>query len=318
MNHGSDINGHTHPARSPIPFHIWIYVTLVVFLWGFGSTVEVVTLRSLSPLQFGAWSCVCGALGVLTYLIFHGKARGLFSFRLLDHARLIVISLLGFGGYFFLKYTAYSTSPVPEANVLQSTYMVFIALFAIPILGQSVGFSKLLGIMMGFSGAALIISGGTFIRFAPAYIIGYVCALGAGASFGLFCVFSEKAAYDRVTSLFYFHGYSAAALLLILSVRGELFIPAGTVEIGGILYNGIATNVLGIFLWLTAQSSTDDLSLLTGVLYLAPFISLICFHLFLGMPIPLHAFQGLLLIVGGMAIHTARTRRSHKPFRLMN
>ncbi|MDP2983075.1 MAG: DMT family transporter [Candidatus Latescibacter sp.] len=290
-----------------------MYVTLVVFMWGFGGTVEVVTLRSLSPLQFGAWSCVCGALGVLAYLIFHGRAGELFSYRLQDHARLVIISLLGFGGYFFMKYTAYSTSPVPEASVLQSTYMVFIALFTIPILGQSAGLTKLFGIILGFSGAALIVSGGAFTAFMPSYISGYLCALGAGASFGLFCVLSEKTAFDRVTSLFYFHGYSAAALLLILSVRGELSLPSGAVEIAGTLYNGIATNVLGIFLWLTAQGSTDDVSLLTGVLYLVPFMTLLCFQLFLGIPIPFYAFQGLLLIVGGMAIHMARTRRSHKP-----
>jgi len=289
-----------------------MYITLVVLLWGTAGTVEVVSLRFLSPLLFGAWSCVCGAAGVLAYLFYHGRVQELLSYRMIDHIRLFIISLLGFGLYFLLKYTAYSTSPVPEASVLQSTYMVFIALFAIPVLGQSGGFSKLFGIIMGFCGAALVISGGTFLTFEPSYIPGYFCAIGAGISFGLFSVFSEKAAFDRITSLFFFHFYSAILLFLILAGRGEFLIPIIPVEIAGIFYNGIAVNVLGIFLWLTAQGSTDDVSLLTGVLYLVPFISLLFFHLFLGMSIPMYSLQGLMLIVGGMAIHIVRMRMSRK------
>jgi drug/metabolite transporter (DMT)-like permease len=304
--------GHTHQSRIPVPFRVWIYVTMVVLLWAFGGTVEVMTLRSLSPLRFGAWTCTFGALGVLAYLLYQGRAGELLSYRLLDHAKLFVISLLGFGGYFFLKYTAYSTSPVPEASILQSTYMVFIALFAIPVLGQSAGLAKLFGIFLGFTGVALIVSGGAFSAIQTAYIGGYLCALFAGASFGLFSVLSEKAAYNRVTSLFFFHGYSAVTLLLILSLKGELSLPSGAAVIAGTMYNGIGANVLGIFLWLTAQGSTDDVSLLTGVLYLTPFMTLLGFHVFLGIPIPFYAFQGLLLIVGGMAIHTIRTRHSLK------
>jgi drug/metabolite transporter (DMT)-like permease len=299
--------------RGLVSFRIWIYITLVVLLWAFGGTVEVMTLRTLSPLMFGAWTCIFGALGVLAYLIYHRRAGELFSYRFIDHIRLAVISILGFGGYFFLKYTAYSTAPVPEASILQSTYMVFIALFAIPLLGQSAGLTKLFGILLGFSGAALIVSGGAFTSFETAYIGGYLCALFAGASFGLFSVLSEKSAYNRVTSLFFFHGYSAAALLVILSFKGELSLPSGAAMIAGTMYNGIGANVLGIFLWLTAQSSIDDVSLLTGVLYLTPFMTLLGFHLFLGIPIPFYAFQGLLLIVGGMAIHTIRTRHSRQP-----
>ena len=306
------MDNHTYSVKAEIPFRIWVYVTLVILLWSTAGTVEVISLKSFSPLQFSAWSCVCGAAGVLAYLFYHGRIRELLSYRIIDHIKLFIISLLGFGLYFLLKYTAYSVSPVPEASVLQSTYMVFIALFAIPILGQSGGLSKLFGIFMGFCGVVLVISGGTFLSFEPSYMPGYFCALAAGISFGLFSVFSEKAAFDRITSLFFFHFYSAILMLLILAGKGEFLIPTVPVEIAGIFYNGIAVNVLGIFLWLTAQGSTDDVSLLTGVLYLVPFISLLFFHLFLGLSIPMYSLQGLMLIVGGMAIHIVRMRMSRR------
>jgi drug/metabolite transporter (DMT)-like permease len=296
-------------ALSP---RIWGCIIAVVVLWALAGTVEVLTLRSLSPFQFGAWTTIAGALGTLLYLAARGRLASLLAFRAVDHLKLLGISLLGFGIYFSLKYTAYSTSPVAEASVLQATYMVFIALFAIPILGQEVSFTKLLGVFTGFAGVALIISGGTFTGFEPAFLPGYLCALGAGISFGLFSVLSEKTAFDRLSALFYYQAYSALALTLLLVVQGKFIFPSTGSEIAGIFYNGPVANVLGIFLWLTAQNSARDVSFLTGMLYLVPFFNLVCFFLFLHIPIPLYAFQGLLLIVGGMAIHTVRTRCAHR------
>lgn len=295
--------------RHVVPPYAWGFVAAVVILWGLVATVEVLTLRNLSPLQFSAWTTISGALSVFLYLAAKGKTSSLLAFGLMDHLRLIVISLLGFGLYFLLKYTAYSTSPVAEASVLQSTYMVFIALFAIPLLGQDASPAKLFGIFIGFAGAALIISGGSLTGFNPAFLPGYLCALGAGISFGLFSNLSEKAGYEHTPALFYYHAYSATGLSAFLAFRGEFVMPSGMGEIAGILYNGPAANVLGVFLWLAAQSAARDVSLLTSVLYLVPFLSLACFAVFLNMPIPLHAFQGLLLIVGGMAIHTVRLRK---------
>ncbi len=297
------------PNRHDVPPYAWGFVAAVVLLWGLVATVEVLSLRNLSPLQFSAWTTISGAATVFLYLAAKRKASSLLAFCVMDHLRLIVISLLGFGLYFFLKYTAYSTSPVAEASVLQSTYMVFIALFAIPILGQDASPAKLFGIFIGFAGAALIIAGGSLTGFNPAHLPGYLCALGAGISFGLFSNLSEKSGYDRTAALFYYHAYSAAGLTAFLAFRGEFVWPSGMGEIAGILYNGPAANALGIFLWLAAQSAVRDVSLLTSALYLVPFLSLVCFAVFLHIPIPLHAFQGLLLIVGGMAIHTIRMRK---------
>ncbi len=298
--------------HSNVPLRVWLIMAGVVLIWGAAGTVEALTLRGLTPFQFSAWSTLAGAIATLAFLAFRGNASALLVFRPRDHIRLFIISLLGFGVYYSLKYIAYSISPLAPASVLQSTYMIFIALFAIPVLGQSAGAAKLLGIFTGFAGVALVISGGSFSTFSPEHLPGFLCALGAGISFGLFSVLSEKAAYDRIPALFYYHGYSAAVLLILLIFRGELVPPSGAGALAGIFYNGPIANGLGIFLWLTAQNSTDDVSLLTAALYFVPFTSLLCFAVFLRIPIPLYALQGLLLIVGGMAVHTFRSRAKEK------
>jgi len=303
------LNAHRQAGSlASIPPYIWAYMVIIVLLWGFTSTVEVLTLRRLSPILFTAWSTVYGAAGILIYNIFSGRIQSLLTFRPIDHAVLFILSMLGYAAYFLLKYAAYTLSPIPQANILHYTFTVFIVIFSIPILNQKISFWKIIGVASGFCGAALIISGGTFTSFAPAHIKGYLCALGAGASFGLFSVLSEKASFDRISSIFYFHAYSAFVLLLILIQQGNLIVPSGIKEISGVFYNGFIANGVGIFLWLSAQSSTDDVSLLTSILYLVPFISLLCFKVFLHMQIPGYAYLGLILIVGGMIVHNIRSR----------
>lgn len=280
----------------------------LVGIWSLTATVETLTLRGLTPLQFTAWSTLCGATGTLAFLLATGNAGTLLRYRARDHARLTVLSVLGFSGYYVLKYYAYTTVPVPQANILQYTFPLFIVLFAMPILGQLITATKIIGIGSGFLGAAIIISGGRFIGVDRANFCGYLAALAAGMSWGLFSVLAARFAFHSFTSLFYLHLYSSALLFTVITLVGAFGAPSRWSEIGGVLYSGVASTLFGNLLWLTAQKSIGDVSLITGALYLIPFLSLFALHLFLGFPIPRTAVLGLALIIGGMAFNTSMSR----------
>ena len=285
---------------------------LVIAVWGTTATVEAVSLRTLSPLQFTMWSTVFGAVGALFCLIATGSAKELRSFRPPVFALLFVLSMFGFAGYFVLKYTAYSTSPIPQANVLQYTFTLFIVLFAVPVLRQRLSPAKLAGVLVGLLGAAVVLTGGRLIAIERAHITGYLCALGAGISFAVFSVFAEKTTLKRLSALFFYHAYSAVVLFIVLAVSGGLVLPGSPRELAGAFYSGFVSNVLGMLLWLHAQGASKDVSIPTGLLYFVPFVSLACFRVFLGLIIPMSAYVGLALIVGGMFIHTVRGKNERE------
>jgi len=287
---------------------VWTYMAALVLIWGLTATVEAVSLRSLSPLQFTMWSTVFGAVGVLFLCSVERTLGNLFSYSAAEHARLFILAMLGYTGYFVLKYTAYVTSPVPQANVLQYTFTIFVVILAVPFLKQPLTLWKAIGVAVGFAGAAVVMTSGTMVRFEAAYLPGYCAALSAGFSFALFSVMFERTGFRRIFPLFYFHAYSAGVLFLVLVARGEFALPGGMAGVSGAIYSGFVSNVLGMHFWLTAQNISDDVSVLTGVLYLVPFVSLVCFRFFLDLPIPRHTYMGLSLIVGGMMIHIARRR----------
>ncbi len=290
------------------------YMTAVVAMWSLTATVETVTLSGLTPLQFGAWGTAFGTAGAALVTFLRGNGRRLAAYGVKNHLRLFVCSLLGFGVYFALKFTAYTISPPPQANVLQYTFTLFIVLFAVPFMGQPLPPMKLAGVLVGFAGAAVVMTGGNLSAVETAFLPGYFCAVGAGVSFALFSVLSDVWRLSGMSALVYFHAYSSAVLFLALALKGELAVPSSAVSFGGVFYSGFVTNVMGIYLWLAAQRESDDVSVLTGILYLIPFFSLLSFKFYLGLVIPLSAYAGLALIVAGLTIHRLRKPSGLKPF----
>ena len=294
-------------------FRVPVLVTLVVLIWSLSATVEVLTLRRLTPMQFCAWGTAFGAFTLFLILAIGGRMKQMAAYGIRDHLSLALFSVFGYAGYQTLKYTAFTLVPVPQANILQYSYPVFTVIFAAPILKQKFTLSKIIGIFMGFIGAALIFSGGTLTSVDYANAGGYGLALCAGASFALFSVLASRASYEPLSSMFFIQLYTAIIVGTVLLATGSLRFPSGIQEISGILYAGVFGHVLGVLLLIRVQQQARDITFVAGALYIIPFLSLFAFRLFLDIPIPIYALFGLVFIVGGMAFHTALSRLSAEP-----
>ncbi|MBN1293791.1 MAG: DMT family transporter [Candidatus Latescibacteria bacterium] len=282
-------------------------MTIVISMWSPAAVIEAITLRSLTPMQFTAWCTVFGSFALFLTALATGKTGKLLSYTFHDHLKLLILSLLGFGGYQTLKYTAYTMVPIPQANILQYSYPVFIVIFAMPVLKQPITMTKIISIVMGFTGAVIILSGGSLVTIEWDYLGGYTIALCAGASFGLFSTFAAKASFESLSFMFFLQLYSAVIIIFMLFLTGSLAFPATMTEIEGVFYAGVIANVIGVILLISAQQLTNDVSYISGSLYLVPFLSLYAFRIFLDYPIPFYAFMGLIFIVGGMVYHTIRS-----------
>lgn len=288
-------------------FRVVLSISCVVCIWSLAAAVEVITLRGLSPIQFSAWCTASGSGALIVAVFLTGKTKNLLAYRFRDHLNLILLSLFGFAGYQILKFTAFTMVPVPQANILQYSYPIFIVIFAMPVLKQHLTFTKTVSIVMGFAGAAIILSGGSLTALEWAHFGGYALALCAGASFGLFSVCATRAAYEPVTSMFFMQVYSAVMVFCLLFITGSAAYPSDLAELAGVFFSGVLAHVVGVIMLISAQQSTSDVSYISGALYLIPFLSLFAFKILLDIPVPFYAFTGLAFIVGGMVFHTVRS-----------
>ena len=99
-------------------FRVPILVTLVVLIWSLSSTVQVLTLRWLTPMQFCAWGTASGAFTLFLILAAGGGIKQVAAYGIRDHLNLALFSVFGYAGYQILKYTAFTLVPVPQANIL--------------------------------------------------------------------------------------------------------------------------------------------------------------------------------------------------------
>ena len=298
-------------ARNPVTtqytssrLRLAAYLSTVILLWSLSPTVAVVTLRSMPPMLFCVWGAVSGSLVLLIAAAVSGRGKYLSSYSVKDHLDLVLFAILGYAGYQILKYMAFTCVSVVQANILQYTYPIFIVVFATFVLKQRMTIPKFVCIVMGFAGAAIILSGGRFVALDKAHSYGYFLALCAGASFALFSVLASRASYEPVSSMFFIQLYSTVMVSLLLFSRGEFSFPSTLPEIAGILYTGVLVHTVGVMLLILAQQAADDVSDISGVLYLIPFLSLFGFKVFLNSPVPFYSVAGLVFIIGGIGIHT--------------
>ncbi|NHQ83465.1 DMT family transporter [Chromobacterium vaccinii] len=120
-----------------------------------------------------------------------------------------------FGFYFFL-FNAYRLAPVMDATVLSYVWPLLMVLLS-PLLvpGTRLGANHILGSLIGFAGAALIVTGGK-LSLSMSALPGYLMALGAAVVWATYSLFTRRlpATSDNAVG-----GYCLASGLLALALH---------------------------------------------------------------------------------------------------
>ncbi|OQS47650.1 DMT family transporter [Chromobacterium violaceum] len=120
-----------------------------------------------------------------------------------------------FGFYFFL-FNAYRLAPVMDATVLSYVWPLLMVLLS-PLLlpGTRLGANHILGSLIGFAGAALIVTGGK-LSLSMSALPGYLMAFGAAVVWATYSLFTRRlpATSDNAVG-----GYCFASGLLALGLH---------------------------------------------------------------------------------------------------
>ncbi|UTH74022.1 DMT family transporter [Chromobacterium sp. IIBBL 290-4] len=96
-----------------------------------------------------------------------------------------------FGFYFFL-FNAYRLAPVMEATVLSYVWpLLMVLLSPLALRGTRLGLNHIVGSLIGFAGAALIVTGGKLSLSMDA-LPGYLMALGAAVVWASYSLFTRR------------------------------------------------------------------------------------------------------------------------------
>ncbi len=276
---------------------------VAVLLWALLALLTVGSAPT-PPLLLNA---ICFTIGGTLGLIWTARTGGLAQLRDVPLG-LYAFGTLGLFGYHALYFSALRLAPAAEAGLIAYLWPLLIVLFSGLLPGEKLRGGHLLGALLGFAGAGLIISGGAS-GFQAEYLPGYVLALLCALTWSGYSVISRKfgAAPTATVAVFCIATAILSAVLHLLVE--ETVWPAGTLGWASTIALGLGPVGLAFFVW-DIGVKKGDIQLLGTSSYAAPLLSTLVL-VTVGIAAPSWSLAlAALLITGGAALAARASLRA--------
>jgi len=158
---------------------------IAILLWSLLALFTVGTTPTPPFLLNALCFALGGTLG-LVWTLRNGSVSKLRSIK----PSIYVFGTVGLMGYHALYFSALRLAPAAEAGLIAYLWPLLIVLLSGLLPGEKLKFGHLAGALLGFGGAALIITGGSD-GFQSQYLVGYALALACAFTWSGYSVFSR-------------------------------------------------------------------------------------------------------------------------------
>jgi drug/metabolite transporter (DMT)-like permease len=211
----------------------------------------------------------------------------------------------GLFGYHFLYFSALRLAPAAEAGLIAYLWPLLIVLFSGLLPGERLQRLHLLGALLAFTGAALIVMRGG-VAFASAALPGYGLAFLCALIWSVYSVGSRRFGRVPTEAVTIFCLASAGLSVVAHVLLEETLWPTGVSGWSSVLALGLGPVGLAFFTWDIGMKK-GDIQLLGVASYAAPLLSTLALVLAgIAEPTPVLAVAAV-LITGG-AVLAARAR----------
>ena len=267
-----------------------------VLLWSTVATAFKLALRELDVFQLVAYAVLVSALALLLLVVKQGKLALLKEYAR-DHLPFyLVLALLNPLLYYLVLLRAYDLLPAQQAQPINYTWAITLAVLAVPLLGQKLSGRDVLAIVMGYGGVVIIATRGNLLDMQFDSLEGVILALASTVLWALYWLLSTRNPRDPVASLCLNFLLAAPCALIICATFSTLVLPS--------LRAAMAAAWIGLFemgvtfaLWSTALRLASGVARIGNLIFLSPLISLVLIASVLGEVIHPATLVGLALIL---------------------
>ncbi|MCH2249527.1 MAG: EamA family transporter [Cognatishimia sp.] len=271
---------------------------IAVLLWSFLALFTVGS-APVPPLQLNA---ICFGIGGCLGLIWTHFSGGLGQLRKIRWT-VYAFGTLGIFGYHALYFSALRLAPAAEAGLIAYLWPLLIVLFSGLLPGEQLRRGHMLGGVLGFTGAALIILGGG-ANFSADNLPGFALAIACALTWSSYSVLSRRLGSVPTASVAVFCLASAALSLgLHLSFETTQW-PATQLGWLSVLALGLGPVGAAFYVW-DIGVKQGDIQLLGTSSYAAPLLSTVVLIL-AGVAEPSWSLGAAALLITGGALIAAR------------
>ena len=272
-----------------------------VLLWSTVATAFKLALRELDVLQLLAYSVSCSALVLLCILACQGRLSLLRQYARDTPGYFLVMGLVNPVLYYLVLLQAYALLPAQQAQAINYTWAITLALLAVPLLGHRLNRRDLLALLLGYSGVLIIATRGQVMALRFDSLPGVGLALLSTVIWALYWLVSTRNRRDPVACLCLNFAVATPVALVLCAVFSSLAVP-GWRGLAAAAYVGVFEMGLTFALWSTALRLSSGVSRIGNLIFLSPLMSLVFIATILGEAIHPATLVGLALIIPGVLL----------------
>ncbi|MCD6596536.1 MAG: DMT family transporter [Bacteroidales bacterium] len=284
----------------------YVYAGLAIFFWSTVATVFKIALKFLDPLNLVMYASFTSFVALFIIVLVKGKLNEIRAFNKADIGNSMILGFLNPFLYYIILFKAYSLLPAQVAQPLNMVWPILLVFLSIPFLKQKIRLSSFIALFISFAGVFLISSQGDVFHFGKSNPIGVMLAVGSSLIWSFFFIFNVRDKRDEELKLLLNFFFSSVFIVMLNLITGNFKVPAFE-GIAAAIYIGLFEMGLTFLFWLKALSLSRSTDRVSNYVYLAPFISLIFIHYFLGEKIYGTTIMGLFLIVSGIIYQKIRS-----------
>ncbi len=140
------------------PAWVWIMVVGATFFWGSNFNAAHAIAGAIPPLTAAGERFTVAVMVLLLVRVWRGRAESHLSMR--DQAMLVLLGLVGVFGFNYAFFSALQTTSALNGALIMALSPLLTTVLSAWLLGTGLPIRQLLGILLAFSGVALVITGG--------------------------------------------------------------------------------------------------------------------------------------------------------------
>jgi drug/metabolite transporter (DMT)-like permease len=279
---------------------LWLGLSAIAF-WSTVATAMKLALRELDVLQLLAIAVCSSALALLVVVILQGKLALLSEYFRETPGYFLLMGLVNPLGYYLILLRSYDLLPAQQAQPINYTWAIMLAILAVPLLGQRLTGRDILAIVLGYAGVVVIATQGKLLDMQFDSVEGVIYALVSTVVWALYWIVSTRNTRDPIVSLCVNFLVAAPLAVMLCAVFSDLavlnwrgLVPA--------IYVGLFEMGITFALWSLALRYASGVSRVGNLIFLSPLLSLVFIATILGESIHPATLIGLALIIPGVLL----------------
>ncbi len=276
-----------------------------VLMWSTVATAFKLALQWLSPAQLVLLASLSSVLLLTSILAWQRQLPLAWVYAKQRPGYFLLVGAINPFLYYLVLFKAYDLLPAQQAQSLNYTWAITLALLAVPFLKQQLRKQDLLAMVLGYFGVLVIATRGNVLAMQFDSVAGVLLALFSTFLWAGYWIINTRNQGEPVAGLLVAFCFSLPMVALYCWWSDGLPVFNAKAWLGA-AYVGLFEMGIAFVCWVLALKYTNNTARISNLIFISPFLSLFFISHFLGEAIEPATYLGLLLIISGLLIQQWR------------